>query len=86
MGVIKINIEEPDSSYILFPSRTRENLDWDTINKLTMNPDFKDFLKRIKNDIASKEIRREKYNKVCNQEEHITIHSTGRGLELRRWA
>ncbi|MCX8069916.1 MAG: hypothetical protein N2738_05370, partial [Thermodesulfovibrionales bacterium] len=66
IGVIKINIEEPDSSEILFPARTKENLDWDTINKLTVNPDFRDFLKRIKTDISSKEIRKEQYDKVCN--------------------
>jgi hypothetical protein len=73
IGVIKINIEEPDSSEILFPARTRENFDWDTINKLTMNPDFKEFLKRIKIDISSNEIRKEKYDKVCNQEELVRI-------------
>jgi len=71
IGVIKISIEEPDSSEILFPARASENLDWDTINKLTMNPDFRDFLKRIQIDISSKEIRKEKYDKVCNQDELI---------------
>lgn len=69
IGVIKIDIEDPDSSEILFPARTNENLDWDTINKLTMNPDFKEFLRRIKIDISSKEIRKEKYDKVYNQDE-----------------
>ncbi len=70
IGVIKIDLEEPDSSEVLFSARTNEDLDWDSINKLTvMNPDFKDFLKRIKIDISSKEIRKEKYDKVCEQEE-----------------
>jgi len=73
IGVIRINIKEPDSSEILFPARTNESLDWDTINKLTMNPDFKEFLKRIKTDISSKEIRKEKYDKVCNQDELARI-------------
>jgi len=73
IGVIKINMEEPDSSEILFSARTSENLDWDTINKLTMNPDFKDFLKRVKTDISSKEIRKEKYNRVCDQNELAKI-------------
>jgi hypothetical protein len=36
-----------------------------------MNPDFRDFLKRIKIDISSKEIRKEKYDKVCNQDDLI---------------
>ncbi len=73
IGLIKISIEEPDSAEILFPARTSENLDWDTINKLTMNPDFKDFLKRIRIDISSKEIRKEKYDKVCNRDELVKI-------------
>ncbi|MEK6590457.1 MAG: HTH domain-containing protein [Nitrospinota bacterium] len=73
VGVIKINIDDTDSSEILFPAKTRENLDWDTINKLTMNTDFKDFLKRIKTDISSKEIRKEKYDKVCSKEELVKL-------------
>jgi len=40
-------------------------LDWDTINKLGVeNRDFKEFVKRIKIDISSKEVRKEKYDKV----------------------
>ncbi len=68
IGVILLNIEDPDSSEILFPAKTRENLDWDTINKLTMNPDFKEFLKRVKNDLSNKEIRKEKYDKVFDRD------------------
>lgn len=73
IGIIKINIEEPDSSKILFPAKTRESLDWDTINKLTMNRDFKEFLRRIKIDISSNEIRKEKYDKVYSQDELVKI-------------
>ena len=71
IGVIKINIEDPDSSEILFSARTSDNLDWDSINKLTMNPDFRTFLIRIKKDISGKEIRREEYDKVCNKDEMV---------------
>lgn len=73
IGVIKINIGDPDSSEILFSARTSENLDWDSINKLTMNPDFRAFLIRIKKDISGKEIRKEEYDKVCNKDELIKI-------------
>ena len=59
IGVIKLDVEDPDNSEILFPSRTSENLDWETINKLTMNKDFTEFLKRINNDLKSREIRKE---------------------------
>jgi hypothetical protein len=33
-----------------------------------MNPDFREFLKRIKTDISSQEIRKEKYDKVIDKE------------------
>lgn len=73
IGVIQLNIEEADSSEILFPAKTRENLDWDAINKLTMNNDFREFLRRIRNDISSKEIRKEKYDKVHEREELVRL-------------
>jgi len=45
--------------------RFKSELDWDTINKLGVeNRDFKEFVKRIKIDISSKEVRKEKYDKV----------------------
>ena len=71
IGVIKIDIEEPLSSEILMPATTRENLDWETINKLTINKDFKEFLKRIKIDLTSNEIRKEKYDKIYEPEDLI---------------
>lgn len=71
IGVMKINIEDPDSSEILFPAQTKDNLDWDAINKLTINVDFKEFLNRVKIDISSKEIRKEKYDNVLETEELI---------------
>lgn len=73
IGVIKINIDDPDSSEVLLPSKYKEYLDWDAINKLTINSDFKEFLKRIKIDITSKEIRKEKYDKVLNREELLKL-------------
>lgn len=69
IGIIKIDIDDPDSSEILFPARFKSELDWDTINKLNgENGDFKDFVKRIKIDISSKEVRKEKYDKVSEIE------------------
>ena len=69
IGIIKIDIEDPDSSEILFPAKFKTELDWDTINKLTEeNDDFKEFIKRIKNDLSSREVRKEKYDQVYNAE------------------
>jgi uncharacterized protein len=71
IGVIKILVDDPDSSEILFSARTRESLDWDAINKLTINHDFKQLLKRLRTDISSKEIRKEQYDRVLEREELI---------------
>ncbi len=72
IGVIKLDIEDPDSSEIVLPAKHKRELDWDTINKLAdENPDFKEFLKRIKIDLSSKEIRKEKYDKVLEREKLI---------------
>lgn len=73
IGVIKLDIEDPLSSEILLPARTRGVLDWETINKLTLNRDFKEFLKRIKNDLASNEIRQEEYDQIFEPEELVRM-------------
>lgn len=71
IGVIRLNLEDPDSSEIIFPAKPRESLDWDAMNKLTINSDFREFLKRVKNDIANKEFIEEKYDKVLEREDLI---------------
>ncbi|MCC6601097.1 MAG: hypothetical protein IT223_10545 [Crocinitomicaceae bacterium] len=64
IGVIQLNIEDPDSSEIVFPGTYRENLDWETINKLTMNTDFKEFISTVKIDITSKKIHKKEYDTI----------------------
>jgi hypothetical protein len=71
IGVIRIDIDEPDSTEIVFPAKSKDFVDWDTINKLTFNSDFRDLLKRIKIDIQSREIRRELYDPVVLKEELV---------------
>ena len=65
IGIIELDIDDPNSSEIIFPAKIKRDLDWDTINKLAdANPDFIDFINRIKIDHSSKEIRKELYDKV----------------------
>ena len=64
IGVIKLIIEDPHSSEIIFPAKIRDNLDWETINKLTMNADFKEFISTVKIDITSKKIHKKEYDIV----------------------
>lgn len=64
VGVIRLNLFDPHSSEIIFPAKTRDYLDWDTINKLAMNPDFKEFITTVKIDITSKKIHKKEYDPV----------------------
>ncbi len=64
IGVIQLNLEDPDSSEIIFSAKNRENLDWETINKLTMNTDFKEFISTVKIDITSKKIHKKEYDTI----------------------
>lgn len=74
IGVIELDIEDPNSSKVLFPAVTKESLDWDTINKLTvMNKDFKQFVKRVRIDLRSNEIRKEKYDKILEEKQLLSL-------------
>lgn len=74
IGIIKLDIDDPDASEIIFPAKSKRNLDWDTVNKLANeNPDFRDFVKRIKIDNSSNEIRKEKYDSVYEAEELVKM-------------
>lgn len=69
IGIIKLNVEEPDASEILFPAKPKNDIDWETVNKLSKeNPDFSRFIKRIRNDLNTKEIIKEHYDKIHTTE------------------
>lgn len=70
IGVIQLDIDDPDSCDILLPAKTKDIVDWDTVNKLSsINPDFRDFLKRIRIDMTSREVRKEMYDTVLNKDD-----------------
>lgn len=69
IGVINLNQEDPHSTEILLPAKYRDTLDWETINKLTMNNDFKEFLTRVKIDISSKKIHKKEYDPILEIED-----------------
>lgn len=68
IGIIKLNLEDPNSTEITYPAKFRDALDWETINKLTMNSDFKEFIKLIKTDIISKKIHLKEYDIIIEEE------------------
>lgn len=73
IGVIHLRLDNPDLSEIILPARSRDSLDWETVNKLTMNNDFVEFLTRVKIDISSKKIHIKEYDAVLNIDDLKTI-------------
>jgi hypothetical protein len=66
IGIIQLDPGDIDGSRILYPARSRESLDWETVNKLCeQNPDFDKFLQDVKIDFESKRIHRAEYDEVA---------------------
>lgn len=71
IGVIELDIANPEESRILYSARKNPSVDWETANKIaTKNPDFRDFLKDIKKDISGnhKEPTKSKYDEQKSTE------------------
>ncbi|MFN8277243.1 MAG: HTH domain-containing protein [Chitinophagales bacterium] len=82
IGVIQLNIDDPHSSEIIFPAKHREVLDWETINKLAMNADFKEFISTVKIDLSSKKIHKKEYDQVFDFDTLRTlIPSSGKAVD-----
>lgn len=65
VGIIRLELSDIDSSAVVYPARTRENLDWETINKLCQqNPDFEKFLQDVRIDFEARRIHRSEYDQV----------------------
>jgi hypothetical protein len=71
IGIIELSVDDPDSSRVLYPPKQKEYLDWENMNKLTLNQDFTEFLGRVKRDLSSKEIRKERYDTIFSSEELV---------------
>ncbi|MEG6508616.1 HTH domain-containing protein [Methyloligella sp. 2.7D] len=79
IGVVQLDVEDPNASQVLFPARERDTLDWDTLDKLGMNQDVRGLLKRVKNDLKTTEIRKEDWDRILSPDELIaTIAPTCR--------
>jgi|LSQX01.3.fsa_nt_gb hypothetical protein len=74
IGVIDLDIADPDATEIILPALSKDYLDWVTVNKLTMNPDFREFLRRVKNDISTRELRKEGYDEVKSRDDLLMAY------------
>lgn len=69
IGVIQIDINDPFSTRIVFPSQKRD-IDWESVNKICeLNPDFELFLQRVKIDFTSNVRHEKEYDEVLTAEE-----------------
>lgn len=57
IGIIQLNAQNISQSAVLFSAKRKDFLDWDTIDRLVENSDFKEFIKEIKDDAVAKRIR-----------------------------
>ncbi|SMP12503.1 MULTISPECIES: COG2958 family protein [Chryseobacterium] len=64
IGVIELDLDDPHSSDIIIPAKYKKNLDFETMNKLAMNNDFKEFIETVKIDLTSKKIHKKEYDVV----------------------
>ncbi len=72
IGIIELNIENIEQSETLFPAKTSNVLDWETINRLIdANCNFKEFIQRITKDVDGREVRSEKYDEILKDQEYI---------------
>jgi hypothetical protein len=70
IGIIQLNIYDPNTSYILLQAKYKTNLDWKTISKLSeTNSDFEDFLDKAIKAVKIKEINKDDYDKILEEQE-----------------
>jgi hypothetical protein len=74
IGIIQIDIEDIDSSRVLFPAHKRKELDWETMNKLSdLNKEFRKFLQDVKIDFDSKRIHKSEYDTILSDPEEYGV-------------
>ncbi len=67
IGVIEINLENPESSQVIFPAKPKETIDWNGANKLAReNPDFASFLQDVHIDVTHALVHRERFDSICS--------------------
>jgi hypothetical protein len=67
IGIIILDLEDIDSSIVLYPARSKDYLDWETMNKLCeQNEDFETFIHDVQTDFSGKKIHPSEYESVLN--------------------
>ncbi len=80
IGLIHLNVKDPDSSDVIFPAKSKHDIDFETMNKIaSINKNFKDFLKRINLDQADRKVQILEYDSIPS----IDSLETERGLNYK---
>ena len=67
IGVIKLNLKDPDNSKVIVSARRKETLDGETMNKLfTINSDFREFVQTVLKSININQIVKNGLDKVMS--------------------
>ncbi|MEI6131965.1 MAG: HTH domain-containing protein [Bacillota bacterium] len=70
IGVIQLNIENPDESKVLSEAHYNETIEWGFVNYLfELNNDYKTFIEASIDILKTEELYREKFDKVATQPE-----------------
>ncbi|MGA7722440.1 MAG: HTH domain-containing protein [Ignavibacteriaceae bacterium] len=70
IGIIQLDLNDIDSSSVLFPAKIKTNLGWETMNKLCeQNSDFDKFIQDVKIDFESKRIHKSEYDEIIESPE-----------------
>jgi hypothetical protein len=68
IGAIRLDLDDPGSGEILLPARTKDELDWATLDKLVvMNRDVRSFLETVKIDIQARRIHDAEYDEILDE-------------------
>lgn len=79
IGFIKLNVEHIEQSEILLPAKTKEKIDWETVNRLVEeNNVFSDFVKHVVQDITVSNVRGT-YDTVFEDDDYLN-YLTQKGL------
>ncbi|HQF85293.1 MAG TPA: HTH domain-containing protein [Smithellaceae bacterium] len=67
IGIIELDLEDIDSSRVIFQAHRKKELDWETMNKLSdINKDFRKFIQDVKIDFDSKRIHKSEYDEIIS--------------------
>ena len=66
IGFIRLDVDNPSESQIMIPAKERNDVDWDTANRLTEeNKDFLDYIKLIRQFYQTGENRQSDWDEVA---------------------